>query len=97
MTRAYEPDAMKILKPTEALVKVPTSVEPGFEFVVTATLIVADVQRSMAFYRDVLGADASETPRRAEPFLESTRQRHSSAVRPLALARCNVHYGTQRP
>jgi catechol 2,3-dioxygenase-like lactoylglutathione lyase family enzyme len=38
-------------------VKVPTSVEPGLEFVVTATLIVTDVDRSVAFYRDVLGAD----------------------------------------
>jgi len=37
--------------------QVPTSVEPGLEFVVTATLIVADVARSTAFYRDVLGAD----------------------------------------
>ena len=34
----------------------PTSVEPGLEFVVTATLIVADVARSTAFYRDVPGA-----------------------------------------
>jgi catechol 2,3-dioxygenase-like lactoylglutathione lyase family enzyme len=34
----------------------PTSVEPGLEFVVTATLIVADVARSLRFYRDVLGA-----------------------------------------
>jgi catechol 2,3-dioxygenase-like lactoylglutathione lyase family enzyme len=37
-------------------VLVPTSVEPGLEFVVTATLIVADVARSVRFYRDVLGA-----------------------------------------
>ena len=36
--------------------QVPTSVEPGLEFVVTATLIVADVARSVRFYRDVLGA-----------------------------------------
>jgi catechol 2,3-dioxygenase-like lactoylglutathione lyase family enzyme len=36
--------------------QVPTSVEPGLEFVVTATLIVADVARSLRFYRDVLGA-----------------------------------------
>ena len=38
-----------------------TSVEPGLEFVVTATLIVADVARSTAFYRDVLGADVLRT------------------------------------
>jgi len=37
-------------------VQVPTSVEPGLDFVVTATLIVADIKRSTAFYRDVLGA-----------------------------------------
>jgi catechol 2,3-dioxygenase-like lactoylglutathione lyase family enzyme len=37
-------------------VQVPTSVEPGLEFVVTATLIVADIARSVRFYRDVLGA-----------------------------------------
>jgi len=37
--------------------EVPTSVEPGLEFVVTATLIVADVARSTNFYRDVLGAE----------------------------------------
>ena len=36
--------------------QVPTSVEPGLEFVVTATLIVADVARSVRFYREVLGA-----------------------------------------
>ena len=35
----------------------PTTVEPGLEFVVTATLIVSDVARSAAFYRDVLGAE----------------------------------------
>ena len=35
----------------------PTSIGPGLEFVVTATLIVADIARSTAFYRDVLGAD----------------------------------------
>jgi lactoylglutathione lyase len=29
---------------------------PGLEFVVTNTLIVKDTQRSVAFYRDVLGA-----------------------------------------
>jgi lactoylglutathione lyase len=38
-------------------VQKPTSIEPGLEFVVTATLIVADIARSTAFYRDVLGAD----------------------------------------
>ena len=37
--------------------QVPTIVEPGLEFVVTATLIVSDVARSTAFYRDVLGAE----------------------------------------
>lgn len=37
--------------------QVPTPVEPGLEFVVTATLIVSDVARSTAFYRDVLGAE----------------------------------------
>jgi catechol 2,3-dioxygenase-like lactoylglutathione lyase family enzyme len=46
--------------------QVPTTVEPGLEFVVTATLIVADVERSMAFYRDVLGA---EVLRVGEPTL----------------------------
>jgi lactoylglutathione lyase len=35
----------------------PTTVEPGLELVVTATLIVADIGRSTAFYRDVLGAE----------------------------------------
>src|SRR5262245_34102486 len=34
-----------------------TSIEPGVEFVVTATMIVADVERSARFYRDVLGAE----------------------------------------
>jgi predicted enzyme related to lactoylglutathione lyase len=29
---------------------------PGLKFVVTNTLIVQDIQRSVAFYRDVLGA-----------------------------------------
>jgi catechol 2,3-dioxygenase-like lactoylglutathione lyase family enzyme len=38
-----------------------TSVEPGLDFVVTATLIVADVPRSTAFYRDVLGAQVLRT------------------------------------
>lgn len=33
-----------------------TTIEPGLEYVVTATLIVADIERSTAFYRDVLGA-----------------------------------------
>ena len=41
--------------------QVPTAVESGLEFVVTATLIVADVGRSVAFYRDVLGADVLRT------------------------------------
>src|SRR6516225_5952694 len=41
--------------------QVPTSVEPGLDFVVTATLIVADVARSTAFYRDVLGAEVLRT------------------------------------
>ena len=35
----------------------PTSVEPGLEFVVTATVIAADVERSTRFYRDVFGAE----------------------------------------
>ena len=34
-----------------------TAIEPGLEYVVTVTLIVADVPRSTAFYRDVLGAE----------------------------------------
>jgi catechol 2,3-dioxygenase-like lactoylglutathione lyase family enzyme len=38
-------------------VNIPTSVGPGLEFVVTSTLIVADVARSAAFYRDVLDAE----------------------------------------
>ena len=41
--------------------QMPTVVEPGLEFVVTATLIVADVGRSVAFYRDVLGAEVLRT------------------------------------
>ena len=41
--------------------QVPTSVEPDLEFVVTATLIVADVARTTAFYRDVLGAEVLRT------------------------------------
>jgi lactoylglutathione lyase len=44
--------------------QVPAVIEPGLEFVVTATIIVADVGRSVAFYRDVLGADVL---RRGEP------------------------------
>jgi lactoylglutathione lyase len=40
----------------EVPMQVPTAVERGLEFVVTATLIVADVARSVRFYRDVLGA-----------------------------------------
>jgi catechol 2,3-dioxygenase-like lactoylglutathione lyase family enzyme len=40
---------------------VPTSIAPGLDFVVTATLIVADVPRSTAFYRDVLGAEVLRT------------------------------------
>jgi lactoylglutathione lyase len=38
-------------------VQATTSIEPGLEYVVTATLIVKDVERSTAFYRDVLGAE----------------------------------------
>src|SRR5262245_48115547 len=38
-----------------------TSVQPGLEFVATVTLIVADVARSTAFYRDVLGAEVLRT------------------------------------
>ena len=34
-----------------------TSIEPGLEYVVTATLIASDVPRATAFYRDVLGAE----------------------------------------
>jgi lactoylglutathione lyase len=37
------------------------SMEPGLEYVVTATLIVADITRSTAFYRDVLGAEVLRT------------------------------------
>ncbi|HKB10900.1 MAG TPA: VOC family protein [Vicinamibacterales bacterium] len=33
-----------------------TTVEPGLEFVVTVTLIAADVERSARFYHDVFGA-----------------------------------------
>jgi lactoylglutathione lyase len=42
-------------------VQVPTVIEPGLELVVTATLIVADLGRSVAFYRDVLGAEVLRT------------------------------------
>ena len=38
----------------------PTPIEPGLEYVVTVTLIVADISRSTAFYRDVLGAEVLE-------------------------------------
>ena len=34
-----------------------TTLEPGLEYIVTATLIVSDVPRSIAFYRDVLDAE----------------------------------------
>jgi lactoylglutathione lyase len=34
-----------------------TAIEPGLEYVVTATLIVSDIERSTVFYRDVLGAE----------------------------------------
>jgi catechol 2,3-dioxygenase-like lactoylglutathione lyase family enzyme len=44
--------------------EVPTSLAPGLDFVVTTTLIVADVARSTTFYRDVLGA---EVLREGEP------------------------------
>jgi lactoylglutathione lyase len=37
--------------------QVPTTVEPGLAFVVTVTLIVRDIARSTAFYREVLGAE----------------------------------------
>ena len=46
--------------------KVPKSVEPGLDFVVTDTLIVVDIARSTAFYRDVLGARGT-WHRRAKP------------------------------
>jgi lactoylglutathione lyase len=45
------------MKKEKLIMRVTTSVEPGLEFVVTVTLIVADVTRSTAFYRDVLGAE----------------------------------------
>jgi lactoylglutathione lyase len=41
--------------------QVPASVESGREFIVTVTLIVADVARSTAFYPDVLGAEVLHT------------------------------------
>jgi lactoylglutathione lyase len=44
--------------------QVPTSLEPGLDFVATATLIVEDIGRSTNFYRDVLGA---EVLREGEP------------------------------
>ena len=37
-----------------------TPIEPSLEYVVTVTLIVADISRSTAFYRDVLGAEVLE-------------------------------------
>jgi len=46
-----------LLKKEKLIMRVTTSVEPGLEFVVTVTIIVADVTRSTAFYRDVLGAE----------------------------------------
>jgi hypothetical protein len=43
-----------------------TFIEPGLEFVVTVTLIVADIARSTAFYRDVLPSPtSSETSSRS--------------------------------
>jgi catechol 2,3-dioxygenase-like lactoylglutathione lyase family enzyme len=45
---------------------VPTFVEPDLAFVVTATLIVADIDRSTTFYRDVFGA---EVLREGQPTL----------------------------
>lgn len=42
---------------------IPTSVEAGLEVVVTATLIVADVARSTAFYRDAPGVANEQRPR----------------------------------
>jgi Glyoxalase/Bleomycin resistance protein/Dioxygenase superfamily len=40
----------------EAIMIFQSDQEAGHKFVVTNTLIVRDVQRSVAFYRDVLGA-----------------------------------------
>lgn len=34
-----------------------TRIEPGLDYVVTATLIASDVSRSTVFYRDVFGAE----------------------------------------
>jgi hypothetical protein len=50
------PSTKRSIEVGRRLMRFPTSVEPGLEFVVTATLIVADVARSTAFYRDVPGA-----------------------------------------
>ena len=36
--------------------QIPIQIEPGLDFVVTATIIVNNIARSVAFYRDVLGA-----------------------------------------
>jgi catechol 2,3-dioxygenase-like lactoylglutathione lyase family enzyme len=52
------------IRPEDTVISAITTVEPGLEFVVTATLIVQDIERSTAFYRDVLGA---ELLRRGEP------------------------------
>jgi len=38
-----------------------TSIEPGLDFVVTVTLIVADIPRSTTFYHDLLGAEVLRT------------------------------------
>ena len=43
-----------------------TAIEPDLEYVVTVTLIVADISRSTAFYRDVFGAEVLEV---GEPTL----------------------------
>ena len=43
-----------------------TAIEPDLEYVVTVTLIVADISRSTAFYRDVLDAEVLEV---GEPTL----------------------------
>jgi catechol 2,3-dioxygenase-like lactoylglutathione lyase family enzyme len=45
------------------------------KFVVTNTLIVEDIQRSVAFYRDVLGA---------------TSEAHLERRRPAAVAPCGI-------
>jgi hypothetical protein len=45
-------------------IRIPTSVEPGSSFIVTATLIVSNIAGPTAFYRDVHGAvDLSEGSR----------------------------------